>query len=539
MADTYKPPQGTVGSCKKALRWREEHGDDVKGGTRVGWTRASQIASGESVSLDVVKRMHSFFSRHKGNETVSDEFKDEPWRDAGYVSFLLWGGATGRSWSRGISESEVNNNSENEIMAEATVIEIYGQIGQRVYAEDIQYQLEQLEGQDIKVLIDSPGGSLSEGVLIFNLLKAYNGRVTTVNVARAFSIASYIFLAGDERIMAENALMMIHEARCDTSGTSTQHAQNAKMLEAATASIRKEYAKIMGVDEAMIQTLWDGATDVWYTSDQALENNLATSVAESSEAMSNHLTEILAILPHTIKSQWEGKMKNDVKTQIKKLSALCNDSDLILNCVKNELSYEQSLEAIIKNMEEKDDESKAEGEEDEKKPEANEEEKVEATEEEDKVEATEEEEKLSAMEEFVKSNMDKEKYAEYKRLHQHAMEEMDKAKASEEDKKPEAEGDDEKVEASDDQNFEEMKNEDEDDMQNEDDKEEVKALLKTGVKPVAVSKSPSRKMTATQSWNGQIENRMAEAGCTRIQAISHVNKLNPELRQLMIDEANG
>jgi hypothetical protein len=95
----YEPPKGAVSAAKKALEWRDKHGDDVKGGTQVGWTRASQLASGDKVSADIVRRMYQFFSRHEGNQSVAKEYQDEPWKDAGYVSWLLWGGDAGKSWA--------------------------------------------------------------------------------------------------------------------------------------------------------------------------------------------------------------------------------------------------------------------------------------------------------------------------------------------------------------------------------------------------------------------------------------------------------
>ena len=101
--EMFQPPAGAVSAAKKAIEWKEKHGDEVKGGTQVGWTRANQLASGEKVSLDIVKRMHSFFSRHEGNKSVSDENKDTPWKDAGYVSHLLWGGDAGKSWAKDIA----------------------------------------------------------------------------------------------------------------------------------------------------------------------------------------------------------------------------------------------------------------------------------------------------------------------------------------------------------------------------------------------------------------------------------------------------
>ena len=103
---TFKPPAGAASAAQKALDFRDEHGDEVKAGTRVGWTRANQLANREELSLETVKRMHSFFSRHDGNQSISDDNKNTPWKDNGYVAWLLWGGDAGKSWAEKIVNKE-------------------------------------------------------------------------------------------------------------------------------------------------------------------------------------------------------------------------------------------------------------------------------------------------------------------------------------------------------------------------------------------------------------------------------------------------
>ena len=95
----YKPNQGMKGNAKRGLELRKKHG---KGGTSVGVARARDIMNGKDLSFSTVKRMHSFFSRHAGNEEGGED-------DAGYIAWLLWGGDSGRNWSRSIVESERKN----------------------------------------------------------------------------------------------------------------------------------------------------------------------------------------------------------------------------------------------------------------------------------------------------------------------------------------------------------------------------------------------------------------------------------------------
>jgi hypothetical protein len=91
-------PQSASNNAKKVLRWRDEHGDEVKGMTRVGWTRANQLARKSKISRDTIARMASF-KRHEKNAKINSDFKSTPWKDKGYVAWLGWGGTSGINWA--------------------------------------------------------------------------------------------------------------------------------------------------------------------------------------------------------------------------------------------------------------------------------------------------------------------------------------------------------------------------------------------------------------------------------------------------------
>lgn len=97
--ETYNDyPESAKNNAKKVLKWRDEHGSEVKGMTRVGWTRANQLAKGENISRETIARM-SAFQRHKKNSAIDPKFKSTPWKDKGYVAWLGWGGTSGINWA--------------------------------------------------------------------------------------------------------------------------------------------------------------------------------------------------------------------------------------------------------------------------------------------------------------------------------------------------------------------------------------------------------------------------------------------------------
>jgi hypothetical protein len=103
-AEGYSPPAGARSAARRAIKFKED-GKANGAGTAVGWTRAGQLARGETISLSTVKRMYSYFSRHEVDK------KGKDWGNTanpsnGYIMWLAWGGDAGFSWSRGIVNRE-------------------------------------------------------------------------------------------------------------------------------------------------------------------------------------------------------------------------------------------------------------------------------------------------------------------------------------------------------------------------------------------------------------------------------------------------
>lgn len=112
--ETYNDyPAAAKENAKKALDWRDQYGrDEVTAGTPVGWQRANQLAKGEKLSQDVVSRMAQF-NRHRKNSKIAPEHKSTPWKDNGYVAWLIWGGDEGVDWAmKKMDEIKKENNEK-------------------------------------------------------------------------------------------------------------------------------------------------------------------------------------------------------------------------------------------------------------------------------------------------------------------------------------------------------------------------------------------------------------------------------------------
>jgi HK97 family phage portal protein len=100
-------PQSATNNARRMLDWIEEYGRDVvTGGTQTGLARARQLAERRPLDRETINRIYSFFSRHEGNEVIDEQYRDEPWRDNGFVAWNLWGGTSMFNYVKEIVENE-------------------------------------------------------------------------------------------------------------------------------------------------------------------------------------------------------------------------------------------------------------------------------------------------------------------------------------------------------------------------------------------------------------------------------------------------
>lgn len=84
-------PDSVRNNARRGIELNKELGN--KCATQVGKVRAQQLANQEPISVDTIKRMYSYLSR------AEVYYEDAAPEDCGYVSFLLWGGKTGKDWA--------------------------------------------------------------------------------------------------------------------------------------------------------------------------------------------------------------------------------------------------------------------------------------------------------------------------------------------------------------------------------------------------------------------------------------------------------
>lgn len=151
------------------------------------------------------------------------------------------------------------------------VITLFGDIGY-YSAQDCMMQLQCCpNAKSIEVRICSDGGSVFEGLAMYHALKEHPAKITTKCYGLAASMASIVFLAGDERVMYPGSMLMIH----NPSGI------REPMLGQIRQSMIEIYASNCDLTENAVGKMLDAET--YLTAEDALAKGFATSAPSADD----------------------------------------------------------------------------------------------------------------------------------------------------------------------------------------------------------------------------------------------------------------
>ena len=108
----------------------------------------------------------------------------------------------------------------------------------------------------INVHINSYGGEVAEGLAIYNVLKNHKAKVRTIVDGFAASIASVIFMAGDERIMSNASLLFIHKSWMAAVGNAKELRKQADDLETIDKVTRHAYLEHVNLSRKNSRNCW-------------------------------------------------------------------------------------------------------------------------------------------------------------------------------------------------------------------------------------------------------------------------------------------
>jgi ATP-dependent Clp protease protease subunit len=216
---------------------------------------------------------------------------------------------------------EMNEKSETEVD-----FYLYGSImnNKSWWYDDDEYTCPQqvidlindADGKQINLHINSYGGDAFAGIAICNQLKNYEGKVVAYIDSIAASAASIIAMGADEIIMPSNTTMMIHNAWTWTAGNANELRAEADKLDKINSSVRQSYMdKFIGTEEDLIELLDD---ETYLTAEECVTLGFANSVSKEQPQQKKELNIKASILnkykkPEEPKTNILNKFRKEIK----------------------------------------------------------------------------------------------------------------------------------------------------------------------------------------------------------------------------------
>jgi len=155
--------------------------------------------------------------------------------------------------------------------------------GEGVTAKSVAAKLRELNGADVDVYINSPGGDMFEGLAIYNLLRDYSGDVNVKIIGMAASAASVIAMAGDTVEIGASAFYMIHNAWTMAAGNRHDFRAMADYLEPFDAAMSEIYVARTGLASADVVRMLDAET--WIQGKDAVAQGFADELLASDKVL--------------------------------------------------------------------------------------------------------------------------------------------------------------------------------------------------------------------------------------------------------------
>ena len=176
---------------------------------------------------------------------------------------------------------EIHNKATNTIHINDEIDSWFG-----ISADDVKNALSDLDdSQPLRVVIDSPGGSVYEAISIHNQIAEWPSEVTTHISSIAASSASVIAMVGDQRTIADNAKVMVHNPWTIAMGNAKEFRALANMLDKTGDGLIDMYERKTTLSRDELVALMDGedgADGTYIDAQEALDAGFVTEVIDTS-----------------------------------------------------------------------------------------------------------------------------------------------------------------------------------------------------------------------------------------------------------------
>lgn len=151
----------------------------------------------------------------------------------------------------------------------------------------------------VTVHINSPGGSVTDALAIYHVLRKHPGRVTAIVDGLAASAATIVMLAADEVVMAEHSLLMVHNPWTSVAGGADEMRKTADTLDKAAGEMVSLYAERTGRDSEAVASIMNAET--WFNAYEAVEAGFAHRVEASDQSKPRMAARAVTFLATVIK----------------------------------------------------------------------------------------------------------------------------------------------------------------------------------------------------------------------------------------------
>ena len=185
-------------------------------------------------------------------------------------------------------------------VAEVSILEPIG--GWGLTAKDYLAEFRAIQAPNVKLFINSPGGSVFEALAMFNGMRATGKHIEVHILGVAASAASYIAMAGDKIVMPANSFMFVHNPINAVYGNADEMRAMADILDKLAVSLTATYDKrFKGETEALQELL---AAESYLSAAECLEYGLCDEVTEEITAVATFETDAL---PENIRALFKPK----------------------------------------------------------------------------------------------------------------------------------------------------------------------------------------------------------------------------------------
>lgn len=169
---------------------------------------------------------------------------------------------------------------ENKAESNSVEISIYDEIGDYgTSAKDFIEEVKNVSERDITLRINSVGGSVFDGLAIYNTLRSHRGYVNIKIEGLAASISTVIAMAGDNIEMSENGFFMIHNPFGQSAGEAVDMRKTADLLDKIKDEIIEIYQRKTNLSYDELSSMMDKET--WLSSQEAVELGFVNNITEA------------------------------------------------------------------------------------------------------------------------------------------------------------------------------------------------------------------------------------------------------------------